>query len=321
MSDAARELVVRPYEPEDRLAWDDLVRRARAPHFMLTRGYSEYHADRFQDASLLVFEGSTLLAALPASRSEDTVSSHGGLTFGGFVTDRRMTAERMLGTLEAVVAHLRAGGVRRLIYKAVPAIYHRTPASEDVYALVRAGARLVRRDLSSTIELGDRLPYSKGRKAQVKRARGAYAVAQEPDFTDFWAIEEEALVRRHGLRPVHSLEEISLLAGRFPDELTLHCARDADGAVAAGVVIFATPVVAHTQYIASSEPGMAGGAVDAVIDHLLSDVYADRRYFDFGISTEQGGSVLNGGLVRNKESYGARGSVYDFYELELSSVA
>ena len=72
-------------------------------------------------------------------------------------------------------------------------------------------------------------------------------------------------MRRHGRRPVHSLEEISLLAARFPDELKLYCARDADGAVAGGVVIFATPVVAHTQYIASSETGMAGGAVDAVI--------------------------------------------------------
>jgi hypothetical protein len=312
------ELSVRSYEPDDRPAWDDLVRRSRAPHFMLTRGYFEYHADRFPDASLLVFEGSALLAALPASRSEDTVSSHGGLTFGGFVTDKRMTAERMLATFDAVRVHYAAAGVRRLIYKPVPAIYHRTPAGEDLYALFRAGARLFRRDLSATVELADRLPYSKGRKAQVKRARERYTVARELDFTEFWRIEEEALQQRHGVRPVHTLAEISLLAGRFPDELKLFCARGADGAVAGGVVIFETPMVAHAQYIASTEAGMAEGATDAVLDHLLGDVYAGRRYFDFGISTERDGMVLNGGLARNKESYGARATVYDFYELSVA---
>ena len=72
------------------------------------------------------------------------------MTFGGFITDKRMTAERMLATLEAAAWHFAALGARRLIYKAVPAIYHRTPASEDLYALYRAGAALVRRDVSST---------------------------------------------------------------------------------------------------------------------------------------------------------------------------
>lgn len=321
MSSDTDSIVVRPYAPGDRQLWDDLVRRSRAPHFMFTRGYCEYHADRFTDASLLAFEGSTLLAALPATRSGDTVSSHGGLTFGGFVTDRRMTAERMLATLRAAAAHFAAAGARRLVYKPVPHIYHRLPAGEDLYALFRTGARLVRRDLSATLDMAERPPFSKGRKSQVKRGRARHTVAREHDFADFWAIEEAALRRRHGVAPVHTLEEITLLAGRFPDELKLYCARDAGERVAGGVVVFETPMVAHAQYIGSTEEGAADGAVDAVIDHLLSDVYADRRYFDFGISTERDGMLLNGGLARNKESYGARGTTYDFYELDLSSVA
>src|SRR5439155_7437301 len=83
-----RSLVVRPYDPTGKREWDELVRRARAPHFFFQRDYVEYHADRFADASLLVYEGGRVLAALPANRAEDAVVSHGGLTFGGFVTDR-----------------------------------------------------------------------------------------------------------------------------------------------------------------------------------------------------------------------------------------
>ena len=313
----AHELTLVPYSPGEQREWDDLVDRSRAPHFFFRRDYLAYHADRFPDASLLVREGGRLLAVLPANRDGDRLVSHGGLTFGGFITDRRMTATRMLAAFEAVLGRLRADGVTTWVYKPPPHIYHRVPAEEDLYALTRCGARLVRRDLSSTVLMADRLPYSKGRKAAVKAAR-ALRVAQERDFAEFWAVEEEALARRHGVAPVHTLEEIELLAGRFPDGIELFTARDDGGALLGGVVVFVTPVLAHAQYIAATEEGQARGAVDAIVEHLLAERYADRRWFDFGISTTEQGRVLNEGLVGNKESYGARAITYDTYELEVA---
>jgi len=59
------------------------------------------------------------------------------------------------------------------------------------------------------------------------------------------------------------------------------------------------------------------GALDLILDVLLNETYVDKPYFDFGISTEDGGRTLNVGLVENKESYGARAVAYDFYELDL----
>jgi Acetyltransferase (GNAT) domain len=131
-------------------------------------------------------------------------------------------------------------------------------------------------------------------------------------------VEEEALARRHGVAPVHTLEEIELLAGRFPDGIKLFTARDDGGALLGGVVVFVTPVLAHAQYIAATEDGQARGAVDAIVEHLLAERYTDRRWFDFGISTTEQGRVLNEGLVGNKESYGARAIAYDTYELEVA---
>jgi hypothetical protein len=53
------------------------------------------------------------------------------------------------------------------------------------------------------------------------------------------------------------------------------------------------------------------------MDVLLNDVYGEKPYFDFGISTVENGRSLNSGLIESKESYGARATVYDFYELNL----
>ena len=44
-----------------------------------------------------------------------------------------------------------------------------------------------------------------------------------------------------------------------------------------------------------------------------------KPYFDFGISTEDGGQDLNVGLIDNKESYGARAVAYDQYEVDVGA--
>lgn len=307
------------YGPERAREWDEFVARAKNGHFLFLRGYMDYHADRFPDASLMFYDGAArLVGLLPATEREGRVlASHAGLTFGGVVSGDSMKAALMLELFDAMLAYLRAGGCARLVYKAVPHIYHRAPAEEDLYALFRAGARLSRRDLSSTVELSSRLPFSKGRKYSVKLAeRSGVAVSESADFETFMAIEERVLAERHGVRPVHTAAELSMLAGRFPENIKLYAAHR-EGRMLAGVVVYATELVAHAQYISADEEGRETGATDLIISSLLGHHYASKKFFDFGISTERAGTYLNEGLAENKQGFGARAVVYDFYELEF----
>ena len=84
-----------------------------------------------------------------------------------------------------------------------------------------------------------------------------------------------------------------------------------------GVVIYESRHVAHAQYIAATEEGKEMGATDVILNFLIKEYYSEKKYFDFGISTENEGKYLNVGLIDNKEGYGARGVVYDFYKLDL----
>ena len=286
--------------------------------FMLKRGYVEYHSDRFVDASV-VFENETgdIVAAMPASRHGDEVRSHGGLTYGGIISDRRMTAARMLDVFDALKGHLRSEGVARLIYKRVPQIYYSYPADEDIYALFRNGAALFRRDISTTIDLTDPIPFSSVRTRYAKKARkSGLEVRESADFEAYVALLAEVLEFRHAVKPPHSAVELRLLASRFPGVIRLFCAyRGSD--MLAGVLVFDTPQVVHAQYIANSEVGREVGALDLVMDHLIHEYAAGHKYFDFGISTEDGGMLLNSGLVGQKEMFGGRGIVYDFYKMEV----
>lgn len=308
---------LRRYAPEDRAAWNDHVASARNGTFLFHRDFMEYHADRFEDHSLLVMDGARLLAILPANRDGQRLVSHGGLTYGGFVTTAAMTADKMLEAFDALVAYLRREGFGALCYKPVPHIYHAQPSEEDLYALFRAGADLVRVDSATSIRLDDRLPYSKSKRQGLARARKAgLRVGESDDWAACWSLLQTLLAARHDAAPVHSLDEIRRLAAAFPTRIRLFAA-EADGQMAAALVIFDCGPVVHVQYIASNQTGRDLGGVDLIVDHLVTQVFADRRWFDFGISTTEGGRALNTGLARQKEMFGGRTTIYAQYRLDL----
>ncbi len=174
----------------------------------------------------------------------------------------------------------------------------------------------MRQDVSSTSLLPQRYSYRKGRACEVKKGHKNGMVLQESrDYAAFIDLLCEVLQERHGAVPVHTAEELELLAGRFPDNIKLYAAQK-DGAMLAGTVIFDNGATVHTQYMMNTAQGRTMGALDSLIDHLLTEVYDGRRYFDFGISNEDGGRYLNRGLAAQKEGFGGRAVVHDFYEVD-----
>src|ERR1700722_15329079 len=84
------------YAQEHKNAWDEFIKNSKNGTFILQRDYMDYHKDRFKDFSLLFFENNELAAVMPASLHGKEVRSHGGLTYGGIISDRNMTQQKML---------------------------------------------------------------------------------------------------------------------------------------------------------------------------------------------------------------------------------
>lgn len=316
--DERGKIFVELYTDELMSAWNEFVDKAKNSHFFFNRNYMDYHRDRFEDHSLMFYDDKgKLLALLPANRNSDQLISHGGLTFGGFLVDDKMTVETMLDIFTATKLYLRECGFRSLIYKAMPIIYHKYPCEEDKYALFVNDAKLVRRDVSSTILLPSRYKYFKGRKWMVSRGRKfKVQVSLSTRYEEYSILLGDVLGKYHDAVPVHTWQEMQMLAERFPDNIKLYTG-EIDNEILAGTIIFENGDTIHTQYLANSDAGRKIGALDRVIDYLISEVYADKKYFDFGISNENGGRYLNRGLISQKEGFGARAIVHDFYELTL----
>lgn len=308
---------IEPYSSQHKQIWDEMIAQSRNGVFLFFRDYMEYHRDRFRDASLLFFEDHNLLAVLPANRNGNQVISHGGLTFGGVISRDNLGGSAMLELFDVLVGWLRNQEVSALLYKPVPHIYHRVPAEEDLYALFRSGARLVRRDLSSTLDMTCRSSMQFLRKRQLKRGKKTFIVRESRDYVAFVNLVNSLLTAKYHVAPTHTAEEIELLSGRFPQNIRLYGAYRGEE-LCAGVLVYENTTVAHAQYIAGSDEAKRDGALECIFDELLERRYATVKYFDWGISTEQAGQWLNPGLIQNKESYGGRGVVYDLYQLDLT---
>lgn len=309
---------IEKYNTEYKSVWDDFVSSSRNGTFLFYRDYMEYHSGRFQDYSLMFFEKNKLVALLPANISEQVFYSHQGLTYGGLILSEDTKTPQTIEIIDTVVKYLQENKVSKIIYKPIPHIYHRYPSEDDLYALFRNKAILISRNISSSINLSDKLGYSELRRRQIKKAEKQNLIVCESDsLPEFWAVLEENLKKNHQAVATHSLGEIAHLKNQFPDNIRLFCTLKEDRVVA-GCLIFETATVAHTQYISATKEGKECGALDLLFDYLIDQVFTTKKYFDFGTSNEDNGYFLNEGLISQKEGFGARGVVYDTYQLNIT---
>lgn len=306
------------YESTMEEQWNGFLKTCKNYHFMFERRYMEYHSDRFRDCSLLVYdEKDKIVALLPGNIREEIFYSHQGLTFGGLLIDQNMRTNDLLLIFDAIKVFLKALNILKINYKCIPYIYHKYPAQEDLYVLFRNHAKLYRRDISCSIELGKDYKFSKVRKRGINKAKKHNIVCVQLDKpSEIWSLIKEVLNQHHDAEPVHSEKEIDHLKDKFPNNINCYAAV-LDKKIIAGVITYETDGVIHTQYLASNDLGRETGALDLLIAHIIEKIEQKFKFFDFGISNEDNGWFLNEGLINQKESFGGRAIVHDFYTVDL----
>ena len=305
------------YTPDQKQAWNDFVRRSKNGTFLLDRNYMDYHADRFTDHSLMVYRRDKLYALLPGNIAGDTFYSHQGLTYGGFIMSDKTVAADVVQLFRLLNDQFRREGIRKVIYKPTPWIYHRQPSEEDLYAVVEVCGATVSRGLSSTISRDYQNKWYRIRECGARHAKQlGLTVEETEDYKPFWQVLSNNLRERYGLNPVHTVEEIEMLHRRMPDHIRLVVVREGDETIG-GTVLYVSDRVVHSQYIAASPKGKQVHALDLLFDVVIRKALASHPYFDFGISTEKRGTYLNEHLIYQKEGFGGRGVCYDWYEWTL----
>lgn len=280
----------------------------------------EYHKDRFQDYSLLVFDEDELLAVMPANRVGDVVYSHQGLTYGGLVLKQNEKLSTTISIFKSLLLFLNQNEIQQLSIKSIPNFYCNAFSEELDYCLFITNAKLTRVDSLSTIDLRKSYFISKTRRESIRRgAKNNLEIKEELNFELFWnQILIPNLDKKHNVNPVHNLAEITALQQKFPKNIR-HFNVYHNETIVAGTTVFVAGNVAHPQYISGNEKKNELGSLDYLYHYLITDVFKDKDYFDFGISNEDQGRKVNQGLLFWKESFGAKTVTQRFYEVETKN--
>ncbi|SFN94882.1 hypothetical protein SAMN04487989_10723 [Bizionia echini] len=313
--------VVKFYEPSYYSHWNKLVHTAKNATFLFHRDFMDYHQDRFQDASVIVFKNSKPIALFPANKTENTIFSHQGLTYGGLVYGLKLKFQTVLEIFKHLLQFYKSEGFDFLQIKQLPEIYASAPNDELDYLMFLLDAKLTRRDVLSVVKPAEEIAFSKDRKDGVKRAVKNKLIVKNDNFFDsFWnTILIPNLKEKHQTKPVHSLQEIKLLHQRFPNNIKQFNVYQ-ETELVAGTTVFITNRVAHSQYISANSDKNKLGSLDFLHDYLLKNIFKETPFFDFGISNENQGKQVNSGLLYWKEGFGARSITQDFYTVSIANL-
>lgn len=311
---------VQRYTSANEKEWNDFVATSKNATFLFRRNFMDYHQDRFEDYSLMVYKSEKLIALLPANKVENELHSHQGLTYGGLLLNQVVKFPVVLNSFQVVLQFLREENIQKLHLKLLPKIYHKLPSDEMNYMLFILDGTLTKKETLSVIEQGRKFKIGANRLEGVIRGqKHQLIIKEESTFDEFWnSILSVNLDQKFSTTPVHSLQEIETLKLKFPKNIrqfnVYHNTK-----LVAGTTIFESENVAHCQYISANADKNFLGSLDFLHHHLITTVFKDKLYYDFGSSNEDNGRKINQGLHFWKEGFGARTVVQELYSIKTEN--
>ena len=308
------------YTNSKKADWDNFIATAKNATFLFQREFMDYHNDRFEDFSLMVYKDEKLYAVFPANKNGENVYSHQGLTYGSFVLQDSAKLKSTFLAFKEVLKFLFEERIKKLDIRIIPSFYNSLPSDELEYILYKAEGSLVKRDVILLIDYQNKLRFQKNRREGINKAKRKNLIVKvDGDYEAFWnKILIPNLKEKHNSSPVHSLDEIKLLAARFPNHIKQVNVYQ-DDKIVAGTTVFLTKKVIHPQYVSANSNKNELGSLDVLYNFIIDYFIAGRNYFSFNTSSEENGKLLNEGLLFWKESCGARPHVFNNYEINTDT--
>lgn len=315
------ELTITSYTEDWAKRWDRFVLgEAVNGTFLQTRNFLSYHpAGRFQDRSQLVLKGTNIVAVIPACEGQEESKrafvSHSGSTFGGIMMAKAFyDIEHVGAVVRALDGWLLGSGFEKVVLKQTSDLFSSKPTDLLSYFLFQRGyahyaelsfavdCRALAEDVTSVFASARRRGYHHAEKNGL----AFIALSEDEQIERFFNILCGNLAK-FGSRPVHTLDELlEFKHHRLSDIIRFYGVYAGDEMIAGSMVFLFGKRVFHTQYLAADPAFLQLYPMNFLNTELIKEAKAlGFSWLSFGISTEERGRVLNEGLAKFKEGFGA----------------
>jgi len=310
--------IVERYQNKHQNLWNDFVLKSNQDSFLFHREFMDYHSDRFMDFSLMIYNNGILIALLPANRVDDKIFSHQGLTYGGLIYTEGTDRDQIEVVFQSIIEYLKKSEFTDVYIKSLPEFYDNNSLVVSEI-MTDIGFEIYKTDRVLAVDYNRPLTIHKTKlKNYRKSTKKGFEIKETADLSLFW---NEVLVPRlkekHNAKPVHNLEEITLLKSRFPNKIRQFNIYLNDKIVA-GITLFDKGDVVKSQYGATTLHGERTRALEYLFLHLIYH-YEDlgKTYFSMGTVREDNELGYNPGLLKQKEELGCTSYYQNFFKLKL----
>ncbi len=246
------------------------------------------------------------MAIFPAEQEGNTVYSHRGLTYAGWILVKGLKEQEIGEIISETLAYYSDENLTQVEVRMVPDFFARGSQDYLHAGLLNLGARKI----ASVTHHCTPLPYKvsdRGKRWGKRQAeRNGLEMTRSVDLRTFWGkILVPNLMDRHRVSPTHSLVEIEKLQQRCPSHIHFFAVMK-NREMLGGAVVFETDTTAHLQYIAASSLGKSLRCLDMLVSWLIEAAFPDKAYFNMGVSHIPATGDINQGLVQWKESFGGK---------------
>ncbi len=291
------------YTAKRQKEWDDFIQRSSNGTFLHQRSYMDYHAERFNDFSLMIFEGLKLRAVLPAHRIGNEIFAHKGLTYSDFIFQKKLKTAAKIEIVRQALAFLFQNDLNSLYINSIPFVFQPLTDESCTYIYHKAGGELqeIKPFWISDRRFGLKINHNR-QKNYKKLLSYGFKIEEDPQhIAEFWPIVVQNLKLRYNSQPTHSMDEIKLLINRFPKHIRLFTIRQ-KSEILAGALVYFINHTAHFQYIHALNSPESRQAVEFLTYELVQK-FKNYAYVSFG-SSSVGDNNINENLVYWKESFG-----------------
>jgi hypothetical protein len=297
--------------------WNDFVGKANNATFLFHRNFMDYHKDRFNDNSLLVFYKDVLVAVMPANKLEQELHSHQGLTYGGLVFGEKVTEAEAKSIFQAILSYLKTNAFNVLYIKQLPDFYFTKSSFKSL--LKKISYEPYKSNMTLAVDLKDEINFHKSKLKNYRKAvRNNVQVRESQSFDEFWNnILIPKLKEKYNSKPVHTLVEISYLKDKFPKRIRQFNAYLNDDIIA-GITLFDKGNVVKSQYGAASNIGEDNKAIDYLFIELINMFKSiGKDYFSMGTVSDYSKKGYNEGMLKQKQELGCKVFAQDIYKITL----
>lgn len=308
---------VLPLDGKQEKKWDNFLKDTINGTMFHKLSFLKYHPpNKFNFNHLVFSKDANIYSVLPGAidyNKERTFKSPAGASFGSFAY-KDISYKEARQIVNAFIDYCKDENISKIELTFPPYPYFQITNRNIEYELLRRGLKYDMHSHDSIINLNkiknNQNTISGNFRRAVKKAGKSGVIIQESeDYESFYPILEENL-KKHGVKPTHTLEELKKIKELVPENLKLLLA-EIDGRIVGGTHLFlCNQYVYLAFYIFQDYRYQKFRPVNLALYEALNwGIKEGYKYFDLGVSQDiysPNPMDVDEGIISFKESMGAR---------------